>query len=212
MDTVELNPENLNPNPTRAALSLSHPVSSCPHALLSHQRPGSPCRRRATASGLCRRERATPPRAGRAAAPPDPAPSLPSRFYTILSSLARVHRRSGDVRRPRAPQIRQHTSPAEDRNYVFFLPCSQLLRRWRAVGAGALVRRSSRRLAAATSSPCSRRLRRRRSRRTRGPSPPPGRTPSQRSISRRCQGPARRARTGRGPSRWNFIPFSFSFH
>jgi hypothetical protein len=193
MDTVELNPENLNPNPTHAALSLtlSHPAHT----------------RSSLTSGPTARAAAALPRPGCAAASgPRHRPGRPS----AVASLSILHRPLQP--HPRAPQIRQHMSPAGDRNFVFFLPCSRLLRRWRAVGSSALVRRSSRRSAAATSSPCSRRLRRRRSRRTRGPSPPPVRTPSQRSISRRCQGPARRAHTGRGPSRWNFIPFSFSFH
>jgi hypothetical protein len=81
MDTVELNPENLNPNPTRG--SLSHLSHSHPRAPLSHQRQAKPPPvGRAAAEGGARsraaggrhhalratRAAAAPPRAGRAAA------------------------------------------------------------------------------------------------------------------------------------------------
>jgi hypothetical protein len=73
VDIVELNPENLNPNPTRAALS--HALSLPAHSLLSVTR-ARPRRRLATVGSPRYRKGAAPQRPGRAAAmPPRPGPA-----------------------------------------------------------------------------------------------------------------------------------------
>jgi hypothetical protein len=65
VDTVELNPENLNPNPTRG--SLSHLSHSRPHASLSHQRQVAQPPRLATPAGRAPHHR------------PSSAPTAPAR-------------------------------------------------------------------------------------------------------------------------------------
>jgi hypothetical protein len=106
MDTVELNPENLNPNPTRAALSHpAHTRSSLTSGLAARAAAAPPRPGCAAASGLRHRERAAPPPrpTQRRRLPLGSTPSSPASPACTADQgtyVALAHRRSGNIRRP----------------------------------------------------------------------------------------------------------------